>query len=437
MFVRRVNSRWAIVSAAVGAVLVAASMVVPVVTGEDVRVHWPPLHADWDPTWTWRLVVVALIGLGMCLIVPRITRVVSWPMLLVATYAGTWVWTMALALSEGTSGLSRVYERKGEYVYDAKTIDDIGHMLHTFIDRIPRPLPDHWHTHVAGHPPGALLFYVYLDRLGITSPFWIGFVVVLIGSSTAVAVLVALRALGSVALARKAAPWLILAPTAIWMGVSGDAVYAAVAAWGLALLAIAASRSRSPARRWAPYAVAAGILLCLCIYLSYGLVLLAVLALAVLLIARSWRPIPWAVGGALAVVGVFTAAGFEWWRAYPVLVERYHYGMASERAYWYWVWADIAAWTFSVGLAVWAAIPTALRRVKSNPLAQLAAAAMATIVIATISGMSKAEVERIWLPFTFWILAIPAFLPRRWQRPLLVSQVVLALVVQTLLLTRW
>jgi len=111
--------------------------------------------------------------------------------------------------------------------------------------------------------------------------------------------------------------------------------------------------------------------------------------------------------------------------------------MASERAYWYWVWADIAAWTFSVGLAVWAAIPTALRRVKSNPLAQLAAAAMVTIVIATISGMSKAEVERIWLPFTFWILAIPAFLPRRWHRPLLVSQVVLALVVQTLLLTRW
>src|SRR5699024_7043273 len=139
------------------------------------------------------------------------------------------------------------------------------------------------------------------DRLGITSPFWIGFVVVLIGSSTAVAVLLALRALGSVALARKAAPWLILAPTAIWMGVSGDAVYAAVAAWGLALLAIAASSTRSPARRWAPYAVAAGILLCLCIYLSYGLVLLAVLALAVLFIARSWRPIPWVVGGAIAV----------------------------------------------------------------------------------------------------------------------------------------
>src|SRR5699024_9811146 len=153
--------------------------------------------------------------------------------------------------------------------------------------------------------------------------------------------------------ARKAAPWLILAPTAIWMGVSGDAVYAAVAAWGLALLAIAATASNASPRRRAIAATASGILLCLCIYLSYGLVLIGILAVAVLVIARSWRPLMWAIGGALIVVAVFTAAGFAWWRAYPVLVERYNYGMASERAYWYWVWADVAAWTFSVGLAVW------------------------------------------------------------------------------------
>src|SRR5699024_12311564 len=102
-----------------------------------------------------------------------------------------------------------------------------------------------------------------------------------------------------------------------------------------------------------------------------------------------------------------------------------------------WVGADVAGRPFSVGLAVWPALPTALRRVDCTPLAQHAAAAMATFIISTLYGMGKDEVERIWLPFTFWILAIPAFLPRRWQRPLLVSQVVLALVVQTLLLTRW
>ncbi len=44
-------------------------------------------------------------------------------------------------------------------------------------------------------------------------------------------------------------------------------------------------------------------------------------------------------------------------------------------------------------------------------MAQLAAAALLTILVATLSGMSKAEVERIWLPFTIWVVALPALLP--------------------------
>ena len=62
---------------------------------------------------------------------------------------------------------------------------------------------------------------------------------------------------------------------------------------------------------------------------------------------------------------------------------------------------------------------------------------MLTILVATLSGMSKAEVERIWLPFTIWVVALPALLPERWHRPALLSQVVLALCVQQLVLTRW
>ncbi len=61
-------------------------------------------------------------------------------------------------------------------------------------------------------------------------------------------------------------------------------------------------------------------------------------------------------------MAVFTAAGFAWWDAYPVLHERYYDGIASERTYAYWVWADIAAWTFTVGLVVWAAFPRGSRR---------------------------------------------------------------------------
>jgi methylthioxylose transferase len=51
--------------------------------------------------------------------------------------------------------------------------------------------------------------------------------------------------------------------------------------------------------------------------------------------------------------------------------------------------------------------------------------------------MSKGETERIWLPFTLWIVAIPALLPPEWRRPLLLSQVAIAVLAQTLLITKW
>lgn len=377
------------------------------------------------------LIAVAA-GSVLWLALPSLCARLSWRALLFTAYAATWSWIMALAYVDGPDGLRRVFDRSGEYVYDAQRVGSVPHMLHTFVDRIPMDSADHWHTHVAGHPPGALLFFVLLDRIGLTSTLGIAIVVVSIGATAVVAAIVTLGVMGSERLARTAAPWLVLAPSALWMAVNGDAVFTAVAAWGLCLLAIAAkTRRRVPA-------VAAGVLLGLCVYLSYGLVLLAFPALAVLWICRTGRPLPWATGGALAVATVFTLAGFSWWEAYPILVDRYYDGIASERSYGYWVWGNVAAWTFTVGLATWAAFPSLPKRIaRRNPLAVLAAACLVSIVVADLSGMSKAEVERIWLPFTLWIVALPALLPRAWHRPLLLSQVILALVVQHLVLTRW
>jgi hypothetical protein len=426
------SPRAAVLSAGAGLLLVAASMVVPQWLDDDVRVHWPPLHADWDPRFGLLTLPAIVLGLLLVAVLPRLARTLPWRALVATAFATAWLWIVAVALTEGTEGLARTFERRQEYVYDAQRVGSIHTMLQTFVDRIPMDAPDNWYVHVAGHPPGALLYFVGLDRLGVTDPFWIGIVCVTIASTAVVAVMVTLRALGSETLARSAVPWIVLAPSAVWMGVNGDAVFTAVAAWGLALLAVAAVH-----RRALP-AVGAGLLLGSCVYLSYGLPLLGILAVTVLVIARTWRPLPWAIGGALVVVAAFTLGGFAWWEAYPVLRERYYDGIASERAFSYWVWGNIAAWTFTAGLAVWAAFPAAVRALReSNVLAQLAAAAVATIVVADLSGMSKAEVERIWLPFTVWIVALPALLPERWHKPLLASQVVLALLAQQLLLTRW
>ncbi len=42
----------------------------------------------------------------------------------------------------------------------------------------------------------------------------------------------------------------------------------------------------------------------------------------------------------------------------------------------------------------------------------IALASLATVLLADLSGMSKAEVERIWLPFVPWLLVGTALLPR-------------------------
>ena len=51
--------------------------------------------------------------------------------------------------------------------------------------------------------------------------------------------------------------------------------------------------------------------------------------------------------------------------------------------------------------------------------------------------MSKAEVERIWLPFVPWLLLSVALLPERWRRGGSASRSVRRSLVQHLLDTAW
>lgn len=423
---------WVWVSVGTGLALVVAAVVVPRLSGTDVRVHWPPLHAGDRTEFPPYLLAAAALGVALALFAPAAIDRLSWPRAVAASTAVSWVWTMALALTDGRDGLARVFARPGEYRYDARRVDDVSSMLRGFIERIPLDAVGHWDIHVAGHPPGALLSFVLLDRAGVTSTFWVAVVIVTVGSTAVTAAMLTLRELAGEQFARKAGIWIALAPAAVWAGVSADWYYAAVAAWGLYLLA-RAGRTRS-----APVAVAAGLLLGWCVFLSYGLILLAIPALTVVWVTKGWRILPGAVGGALVVTVAFWATGFAWWEAFPVLRERYYAGVASERAYAYWVWADVAAWTFTLGLATWAAAPALGRASRNRDAgALLIASAVLAVGVATLSGMSKAEVERIWLPFTLWVLAAGAFLPSRWRRPLLLSQVGTALAVQAFLLTRW
>ena len=67
-----------------------------------------------------------------------------------------------------------------------------------------------------------------LDRVGLSGPAWASLFVVVVGTSAAAAVLIAVRALSDEHLARRVAPFVALAPAAVWVGVSADAYYAGV-----------------------------------------------------------------------------------------------------------------------------------------------------------------------------------------------------------------
>jgi hypothetical protein len=415
------------------------ALTVPAVTGwkVDIPGSFPPLRASWLPRvgpGTLPALVVGALGVGFASAGAGRLR---WRALLPATWLVGVTWMLVLALVDGTPGISGPLDTRYDYLATANATTDVPAMLREFASRIPLG-PHEWPVHVAGHPPGAVLFFVLLVRLGLGSPFVAGLVVIAVAATTPLAVLVAARTLGAGDAARRALPFMVLGPVAIWQAVSADAVFAAVAAWSAAALALGA------VRRSGSWSMLAGLLLGFTVMMSYGLPLLGVLAVATLLIARTWFPLPFAAGAAVAVVGIFAALGFVWWEAFPLLQDRYWAGAASRRPASYWLWGNIAAMLFATGPVLGASLASArlemvaaVRHPSRHVLAALAVAGVVMVVVADLTLMSKGEVERIWLPFVPWVMLSCAFLPSRWQRPGLAVQVGFAIVVQHLLRTAW
>ena len=420
--------------------LMVVAMVVPTATGWDVHVRWfPPLHAIWAP----RVGVGTVPAIVLALLAARyavdLADRLSWRRLLVAVFAAGLAWMLALAYVDGAYAIGHVLESPYEYLRTARKVTDVHQLLQEYVSRISyAAIPHNWPVHVAGHPPGALLVFVGLDRVGLGDGFSAGMVVTVLAATTAVAVLVCVRALGDETMARRAAPFLVFAPAAVWQAVSADAMFAAVAAWGLAALALAATR------RSFVWSIVAGLLLGACVMLSYGLLLLGILALTVLALGRWWPALPIAAVAALVVVVAFAALGFSYLEALPVLRERYYDGIGGVRPASYWAWGDLAALAFSAGPLAGAGVAVLLGRARTlirddstRVVAALAAAGAASVLVADATQMSKAEVERIWLPFVPWILLSCALLPERWRRRGIVLQLAVALAVQHLLNTGW
>jgi hypothetical protein len=374
----------------------------------------PPLFAQWLPH----------VGIGTPLAIVVAVAVIAWRPPLRFAYPLAVAWTFSLALIDGWQrGIADRLTSKDEYLHEVPGVTDIGTMLRSFSARILDFQPDSWTTHVAGHPPGALLVFVWLDRLGLGGGAWAGVAVILVGSLAAFAVPWTIRSLGHAELAAAVVPFSVLLPGAVWIGVSADGLFAGVTALAVGLLV---------QRHWIAW-VAGGLLLGYSVFLSYGLLLFGLVALAAVVMTRRWAALGVAVVAALAVVGAFAAAGFWWFDGYHQVVERYYQGIGALRPYSYWVWADLGALVLAAGPAAIAG----LRRLPGSPLLLLAGAALAAILLADVTGLSKAEVERIWLPFTVWLAPAAALLPAPTRRWWLAAQALTALAVNHLVLTNW
>jgi hypothetical protein len=394
------------------------------------------------------------------------TEELSWRPLLWGSGLWALVWPVLLQLSTGWDSLYTVLGNRRAYLPTARSIDSPADFLATFTERLSG-----YPTHVKGHPPGATLAHWLVDTVGggrsdvLTATFLV------VAASAAPAALIALDRVAGRPAARRAAPFAGLAPAAVWVASSPDAMFMGVVAWSVALgamglaawwrregrivagsgLAAAVSPAGTeiaapdpaappadPERaRWVLAAAGGGLLAGASLSLSYGAVLLLgpLWALAVLALRRrAWPVLAVAAAGAAVVPLLFVWAGFDWIEGQAGTREAYRAGVALERPDRYFLVSNLVV----LGVAVGPATVAALAWLRHRPTWWLAGGALAGVVVADLSTMSKGEVERIWLPAVpFLVLATATFPDLRWRRGWLAAQLAAALALQLVLRSPW
>jgi hypothetical protein len=193
----------------------------------------------------------------------------------------------------------------------------------------------------------------------------------------------------------------------IWFS-SADAVYMALASWSTAALAIAVTSGSSRVQVWAGVAAGTGAgLFLLC---SYGAPPMLG-PLAGVALWGWWKgPRRWVVPAllaAIAPIALFWLGGFNWVDGFAATRVEYAKSIARRRPYRYFVVSNLVVLAVSVGPATVAGIALLRRRA----VWVLVGGAIGGALVATLSGYSKAEVERIWLPLTGFLTLAAAALP--------------------------
>jgi hypothetical protein len=390
----------------------------------------PPLNGSFG--WRFSPGSLVAVGAGACgvWLGPRLSDGVRWRRLVAASFVVALGWACALALSDGVRGFTGPPSQIVDYSHTVAQVGSTLAFLRGFVANI--------HTfagHVRSHPPGYVVLLLGMRGIGLAGAGWQMALQLVAGASSVPAALLAIREVLGESRARAAAPFLMFLPAAVFWG-SGDAVFLAFGAWGTALLILATGRS---GRARLLLSIAGGLLFGYLLYLSYGLVLLALVPAAVIFERRKPAVAVIAAVSAAVVVAGFTAAGFNWLGGFAAARREVAMSVQQFRPYWYFLFANVAALAVAVGPAVWAGLGRfASMRPRDRQAWLLVGATIGAIAIADLTGLSKGEVERIWLPFMPWLVVVTGVAFDRHERQRWMAlQVLWALGIQFLVRTPW
>jgi hypothetical protein len=349
------------------------------------------------------LLAPAVAALALFAVASGLPDRLRWPPLLLAGYAVTAAWALALAAVDGESGLTSGLAGPDEYLAVVPAGgDDPGGFLAGFVAHA-----DGYTAATREHPPLPVLLLWAAGRLGLRRPALLGITVTLIGALVTPLVAVAVRALYGEAAARRLVPVLALAPYALWTAVSMEAVTAALGA-GFVATAAVASRSGRPGPARLGWASLCGVLLGTAALFSYAVIWLAASVPCLYFVRR--RPLLNVATGVCALVPLVAvqAAGFSWAEGFT----------ASRRDLGGWADEPASALVWGLlGLVVLLlaggpALVASIRKVRLTPGWPFLLGGGISIAGAILAGLTRCEAERAWLPFLPWLL-VGAVAPER------------------------
>lgn len=383
------------------------------------------LRPEWEPARWWTVAT----GVALVIAVPAVLRWSTrrWVPPLVAA-ATAELWTVMLSAPGGKASFTKALLHRSEYRTIVPGIESPARFVETFVARV-----EDYPIHVKGHPPAMPLLLWAMDRVGLGSVRAEVLLILACVALNAAMLTVLVGVLADRRAAVAVAPFVGIAPAAVFMTSNADVIFTTLVV-GTTLAAALAWRAGSPLWRLAAAAVA-GVGAGVCVFFTYGAPLMLIAAAALVIRTRSATAIAAAGVGAASVVATFAAMGFWWFDGLEATRGFYAEGVASLRPFRFFVVANIAVALMCIGPAAVAGLAT----LRDRRLWWVVVPGAVGLLAADLSGLSKAEVERIWLPFFALLAPAVAGLCRtpRATRVAMTAQLALGVILQSVLTTPW